>query len=68
MPSYYTYQQVQELYWIVNMLDLKNPDTVNQKVNIIWSAQIRGEGLYELSLVPAMVDRLFDQVPYLKTN
>lgn len=68
MPSYYTYQQVQELYWIVNMLDLKNPDTVNQKVNIIWSAQIRGEGLYELSLVPTMVDRLFDQVPYLKTS
>lgn len=68
MPSYYTYQQVQELYWIFNMLDLKNPDTVNQKINIIWSAQIHGQGLYEVSLVPAMIDRLFEQAPYLKTN
>lgn len=68
MPSYYTYQQVQELYWIVNMLDLKNPDTANQKLKVIWNAQIRGEGLYEASLVPGMVDQLFKQSSYLKNN
>lgn len=68
MPSYFTYQQVQELYWIVNMLDLKNPDTVNQELKVIWNAQIRGEGLYEPSLVPGMIDQLFSQSSYLKIN
>ncbi len=68
MPSYFTYQQVQELYWIINMLDFKNPDTVNQKVKVIWNAQIRGEGLYQAPLVPGMVDQLFVQSSYLKNN
>lgn len=68
MPSYYSYQQVQEIYWIINMLDLKNPDTANQKLKVIWNAQIRGEGLYQTSLVPAMVDNVFAQSPYLKVK
>lgn len=68
MPSYFTYQQVQELYWIVNMLDFKNPDTTNQKLKVIWNAQIRGEGLYQTALMSNMVDQLFRQAPYLKIN
>jgi hypothetical protein len=68
MPSYYSYQQVQELYWTVNMLDLKNPDTTNQKLRVIWNAQIRGEGLYQNNLIPRMVDNLFAQSTYLKPN
>lgn len=68
MPSYFTYQQVQELYWIISMIDFKNPDTTNQQLKVIWNAQIRGEGLYQNSLIPGMVDKVFVQSPYLKIN
>jgi len=68
IPSYYSYQQVQEMYWIINMLDFKNPDTVNQRLKVVWNAQIRGEGLYENSLAGNMIDKIFEQSGYLKVN
>jgi hypothetical protein len=67
-PSYYQYYQTSESYWSMSMLDLKNPDTVNNKVKIIWNAQIRGGGLGNTDYVDQMVDAVFGQSTYLKNN
>lgn len=67
-PSYYQYYQTSETYWSLSMLDLKNPDTVNNKVKVVWDAQIRGSGLGNTSLVDQMVGAVFGQSAYLKNN
>ncbi len=63
-PSYYTYYQVSESYWYIQIVDLKNVDRNGGKVNIIWSAQIRGGGLGENP--NRMIDAIFAQSDYLK--
>lgn len=67
-PSYYQYYESSESYWSVSMLDLKNADTVNNKINVIWDAQIRGSGLGNTDYIDQMVDSIFGQSSYLKTN
>lgn len=67
-PNYYTYYQTSESYWSMSMIDLKNPDTVNNKIKVIWNAQIRGSGLGNDSFVSQMVDSVFGQSSYLKNN
>lgn len=68
-PAYYnSYVQVSELFWVIDMLDFKHADPVNQKVNVVWNAQIRGEGLYDDGLETKMVDGIFNQSPYLKVK
>lgn len=67
-PSYYSYYETSESYWSMSMIDLKNPDTVNSKVKVIWNAQIRGNGLGNDSFVGQMVDSVFGQSSYLKNN
>jgi hypothetical protein len=67
-PSYYQYYQTSESYWSMSMLDLKNPDTVNNTVKVIWNAQIRGGGLGNTSYVDQMVDSVFGQSAYLKNS
>jgi hypothetical protein len=67
-PSYYQYVQTSESFWSMSMLDLKNPDTVNNKVKVIWDAQIRGDALGNESYVDQMVDAVFGQSAYLKNN
>lgn len=65
-PSYYSYYQTSESYWSISMLDLKNADTVNKKLNVIWDAQIRGSGLGNTGYIDEMVDSIFGQSTYLK--
>jgi hypothetical protein len=50
------------------MLDLKNPDTVNNSLKVVWNAQIRGSGLGNEEYVDQMVDSVFGQSSYLKIN
>lgn len=65
-PSYYTYYQVSESYWYIQIVDLKNVDANGGKLNIIWSAQIRGGGLGDNP--NRMIDAIFEQSDYLKRN
>ncbi len=68
-PSYYTsYVQVSELFWVIDMLDFKHADPSRKQVDVVWNAQIRGEGVYEDALVNNMVDGIFDQSAYLRVN
>lgn len=51
----------------IDMLDLKNAAT-NNKIVVIWTGLIRGEGLSDATSADSQVKALFDQSPYLKTN
>jgi hypothetical protein len=67
-PSYYQYYETSESYWSMSMLDLKNPDTINNRVKIVWNAMIRGSALGDQDYVDQMVDSVFGQSSYLKIN
>lgn len=67
-PSYYSYYQVNESYWTLEMLDFKNANITQKEVNVVWRSQIRGEGLNERTLISTMIDKIFEQSQYLKIN
>ncbi|WP_439559440.1 DUF4136 domain-containing protein [Dyadobacter sp.] len=67
-PSYYSYYETAENYWLISMLDFKNPNTANKTFNVIWDAQIRVAGIGERQFVDTMVDSIFGQSGYLKIN
>jgi hypothetical protein len=54
----------------IEILDLKNPDTVNQRTPIRWNAFIRGllTGNHSTSEVTGSVDQAFIQTPQLQTS
>jgi hypothetical protein len=54
----------------IEMLDLKNPDTVNQRTPIRWNAFIRGilTDSYTTSDINGIVDQAFIQTPQLITS
>lgn len=51
----------------IDMLDLKNASSSN-KIDVLWSGLIRGEGLSDATSADSQVKALFDQSNYLKTN
>ena len=65
-PNYYQYYQTSESYWLISMLDFKNPNTADKTYNVIWDAQIRGSGIGSRDFVSTMVDSIFAQSDYLK--
>jgi hypothetical protein len=67
-PSYYSYYQTSESYWLISMVDFKNPNTVDKTFNVIWDAQIRGAGIGSAQYIDKMVDSIFGQSGYLKIN
>lgn len=54
----------------IEMLDLKNPDTVNQRTPIRWNAFIRGllTDTHSTSEIMGSVDQAFTQTPQLTTS
>jgi hypothetical protein len=67
-PSYYNYYETSESYWLVSMVDFKNPNTVDKTFNVVWDAQIRGAGIGDSQYIDKMVDSIFGQSAYLKIN
>ncbi len=67
-PSYYSYYTVNESYWVLEMLDFKNANPIEKEVDVIWRSQIRGEGINDKTLIPVMIDKIFEQSGYLKIN
>ena len=67
-PSYYQYYQTSESYWLVSMVDFKNPNTTDKTYPVIWDAQIRGSGIGSPQLIDQMVDSIFSQSAYLKNK
>ena len=59
----FQFYQVSENYWIIELVDLKNPANGNQ-FNVVWNAQIRGANL---TANPArLADAIFEQSAYLR--
>ncbi|TLU99187.1 DUF4136 domain-containing protein [Dyadobacter luticola] len=67
-PSYYSYYETSESYWLISMVDFKNPNTVDKTFNVVWDAQIRGSGIGDSQYIEKMVDSIFGQSGYLKIN
>jgi hypothetical protein len=67
-PNYYSYYQTSESYWLLSMVDFKNPNTADKTFKVIWDAQIRGAGIGEAQYIDKMVDSVFGQSEYLKIN
>jgi hypothetical protein len=64
-PGYYAAYSINEEALAFDMFDLKNAGT-NKQLKDVWSALIKGEGIFDTTSVPAEVDTLFAESPYLK--
>ncbi len=67
VPYAYDVYTVREGALSIDLLDLKNAASTN-KINLVWTGVIRGEGILNASTAESQVKALFDQSPYLKTN
>ncbi|NIJ53339.1 DUF4136 domain-containing protein [Dyadobacter arcticus] len=67
-PSYYSYYETSESYWLISMVDFKHPNTTDKTYNVVWDAQIRGGGIGDSQYIDKMVDSIFGQSGYLKIN
>lgn len=50
----------------IDMIDLKNPDTGNNRLKTLWTGLVRGTGIFNASSINPMVKALFSQSPYLQ--
>lgn len=66
-PYSYGVYSIREGAVSIDFLDLKNAST-NNKIEVLWTGLIRGEGLSDAATADSQVKALFDQSPYLKTN
>ncbi|MCL6524585.1 MAG: DUF4136 domain-containing protein [Thermoflavifilum sp.] len=66
-PPTYQFYQVNQTYYTIDMLDLKNAAKNNNQLKVIWNAQIRGEAVDDPSAVNAEIQAVFNQSAYLKT-
>jgi hypothetical protein len=67
VPYSYDVYTVSQGALSIDFLDLKNAAS-NNKINLIWTGVIRGEGIFNASTADSQVKALFDQSPYLKSN
>ncbi|GAB3905939.1 hypothetical protein GCM10028803_37550 [Larkinella knui] len=67
-PSYYSFYEVSDTYWMIQLVDLRNPNRTDQKLNVIWQAQIRGSGIFDETSVNSILSNVFQQSAYLRTN
>lgn len=63
--SYATYT-VRQGAVSIDMLDLKNAASNNNKIKVIWTGLIRGSGIFNATTAASQVKALFDQSTYLK--
>lgn len=66
-PTYYGVYSVNETALAVDMFDLKDAAANNQLKNV-WTALIRGEGIFNTDKATTQVQTLFSQSSYLKIN
>ncbi|RRB02180.1 DUF4136 domain-containing protein [Larkinella rosea] len=67
-PSYYSFYEVSDTYWLIQLIDLKHPNTADQKLNVVWQAQVRGNGIFDETSVDSIITSVFNQSTYLKGN
>ena len=77
-PSYYSFYQVTDNYWNIQLVDLKNSpapttgttttDPNQNQLRVVYDAQIRGEGIFDTNSADQTVNAVFSQSPYLKVT
>ena len=67
-PYSYSFYQVTENYWYVEVFDLKNAAQNGNKLRVLWNAQIRGSGIFDTASMNRMIEAVFSQSSYLKAN
>ena len=65
-PNFYVVSTKEEIIFI-DLVDLKNAAINNNKLNVIWNAQLRGPGVLMGPASVEGVEACFAQSPYLKT-
>lgn len=66
-PPAYSFYEVRESYWYVQIADLKNRGSASQST-VVWNAQVRGGGIFDTGQLTRVVDAVFAQSPYLKAQ
>jgi Domain of unknown function (DUF4136) len=64
-PSSYSFYEITENYWYVEVLDKKNYVANGNKYNVIWNAEIRGNGIFDDGSLNNLVNAVFKQSSYL---
>ena len=67
-PNYYSFYQVNDTYWELQMVDLKNQNTTSQQLNVIWQAEIRGNGIFDAASTSNILTSVFNQSSYLQAS
>jgi hypothetical protein len=65
-PSYYSFVTVSETYWYIEIADLRNASTSNNRLRILWNAELRGNGIFETDALARLIDAALAQSVYLK--
>ena len=50
---------------VTDMVDLKNPDTADNKLRTVWTGLARGTGIFNSANINEIVQSLFNQSPYI---
>jgi Domain of unknown function (DUF4136) len=50
----------------IDMLDLRNPDSANNRLKTVWTGLARGTGIFNSANIPEMVQAMFNQSAYLQ--
>ncbi|MGI8951981.1 MAG: DUF4136 domain-containing protein [Chitinophagaceae bacterium] len=66
LPYDYSIYQIREGAVSIDMLDLKDAASTN-KINVVWTGLILGEGIFDATTADSRVQALFNQSPYIKT-
>ncbi|WP_128546063.1 DUF4136 domain-containing protein [Larkinella soli] len=67
-PNYYSFYQVSDDYWMIQMVDLRNRNTSDCQLNVIWQAEIRGSGIFDDASLDNLLSSVFSQSTYLRAN
>ncbi|WP_266367619.1 DUF4136 domain-containing protein [Tellurirhabdus rosea] len=65
--SPYQFYEVSDRYWIIEIVDLKNANQQTQQVNVLWTAEIRGNGIFDAASFARTINAVLEQSPYLRT-
>lgn len=66
-PPMFRYYNTRSDVMVIDMIDLKNADK-DQKLEGIWNASLKGEGVLSPGNYDSQIRAVFDQSPYLQTH
>lgn len=74
-PGYYQYYQVEDQFWRIQIVDLKNrpivtpttdPNAPQNQLRVLYLAEVRGNGIFDNNAVDQLIADTFAQSTYLR--